>query len=549
MAKPSPTKKFRFNKTQTIGSPDAETDPILMKAFVKNETLNALQDISNQKCVIIGRTGSGKSALLKYIEENTEKIVRIEPEAMSLRYLSNSTIINYFLELGINLNFFYKVLWKHVFIIELLKLYFGNDLFKKQNWFTSLSDGIKAKMGKTNERRTKAINYLKQWSSEFWLDTEHRIKELEQTMERKYSDEVGLDITGIKAKVGETGNNSEKIRSEFKFKAEKVINSSQADEIHEIISILKDDIFNDEHKRFVIIIDDLDKEWITTEIRYDIIAAMIEVIKEFRVFKGVKIIVALRDNLHQLLFAGYNHKGGQREKYKTLYINLEWEEQELEALVEKRLDILTENNLSVKEAFQKIQGGRSTGFKYIIERTFMRPRDVISYINHAIENANNKAHFSLDVIKKAEIYYSQDRLIAVEDEWGENYGDISRIYKFLTGKYNGFNLKNIREDEFIDIFLDENPEKKYKGELLSVIKMWKSGEIKFYSFFKEILFILYTIGIVGIKKGPSFPVQYFYSKESPVSKDDINNDCKIYVHSAFYSALKINVKQLEADQY
>ena len=115
------TPKFRFKRSQDIGSPDAETDPYLMEAFVENEALMALLNMQNQKSIIIGRTGSGKSALIKYIENTQDKLTRIEPEAMSLRYLVNSTILSYFRSLGINLNFFYKVLWKHVFMVELLK--------------------------------------------------------------------------------------------------------------------------------------------------------------------------------------------------------------------------------------------------------------------------------------------------------------------------------------------------------------------------------------------------------------------------------------------
>ena len=38
----------------------------------------------------------------------------------------------------------------------------------------------------------------------------------------------------------------------------------------------------------------LDKEWIPSNLRYDMIGAMIEVIKEFQFFTGVKIIISLK---------------------------------------------------------------------------------------------------------------------------------------------------------------------------------------------------------------------------------------------------------------
>jgi hypothetical protein len=541
--------KFRFTKNLEIGSPDAETDPYLMKAFIENDALRLLLDMSNQRSIIIGRTGSGKSALLKYIENTQDKVKRIEPEAMSLRYLVNSTILSYFRELGINLNFFYKVLWKHVFIVELLKLYFGDNELKKQNIFESIADKFRTKFGKSNPKKEQAIKYLKNWSNDFWANTEHRIKELETNVNSKFSSETGINVSELfKLKFKTDDEEKKRILSEVKNKAEKIINESQADEIHEIINIMKDELFIDEHKKFFILIDDLDKEWIPSDLRYDMIGAMIEVIKEFQVFKGPKIIISLRDNLYQLIFTGFRHKGGQREKFKPLYINMEWETNDLVTFLERRLEVISDRNITVKAAFDNASRG-SLGFNYIIDRTFKRPRDIISFVNCAIENANNKTYFSLDIIKKSEIYYSKDRLQAIEDEWGENYGELSELFKFLYGKYNGFRLKNLREDEFASIYLLESPNQIFKGDLLTLVNKWKNDDIRFGGFIKELIYLLYFIGIIGIKKSANYPVCFFYDKEVEITPNDINNDCKIYVHKAFYSVLKINTKELESDVY
>ncbi len=544
------SKKFKFTKHLEIGSPDAETDNLLMQAFIKNDALDSLLNMDNQRSIIIGRTGSGKSALLKYIECTQEKVTRIEPEAMSLRYLCNSTILSYFNTLGVNLNFFYKVLWKHVFIVELLKLYFGEQINKRLNIFDSIGDKIKSKFGKSNPKKEQALQYLKNWSNDFWAKTEHRIKELENNIETKFTQEVGINIKEL-LKLGENSEDKEsrRVLTEVKNKAEKIINESQADELYNVIQIMKDDLFNDEHKKLFIIIDDLDKEWIPSDVRYDMIGAMIEVIKEFQIFKGSKIIISLRDNLYQMIFSGNKHKGGQREKFKPLYVTLEWNNEELKEFLERRLEIISENNVTVKAAFDKMYRQGKSGFDYMLERTFYRPRDVISYVNHAIENSNNKSYFTLDIIHKAEISYSIDRLQAIEDEWGENYGELSQIYRFLNGKFNGFKLRNISEDEFAQIYLGEISEGMFKGELLAIVKKWKQDQIKFSSFFKEIVYILFLIGLIGIKKDSNHSVYFIYDKKISISLNDLDGDCKIYVHKAFYSALKINTKELEQDVY
>jgi len=60
---------YRFRKDASIGALDAENDKFLMAAFVSKPEYINLLDISNNRSIIIGRTGSGKSALLKHLEE------------------------------------------------------------------------------------------------------------------------------------------------------------------------------------------------------------------------------------------------------------------------------------------------------------------------------------------------------------------------------------------------------------------------------------------------------------------------------------------------
>ena len=540
------TKKFKFSKYLEIGSPDAETDNLLEKTFIEKDALEALLDTDSQRSILIGRTGSGKSAILKHIEATQEKVVRIEPEAMSLRFLSNSTMLQYFKENDVNLNFFYKILWKHVFVIELLRLYFSNDVKKKNNWLISLKEKFNKKQ---NPRMDRAYEYFIKWSDEFWLDTEVRIKEIESTVLKKFESEFGVDIKTLRGKINNLNSDQTLTKSDVKNKAEHVISEALANEIHEIIKIIQEELFVDKWHKYFIIIDDLDKEWIATEIRYDLIGAMIEVIKEFQIFKGVKIIISLRDNLHQLVFSGVNHKGGQREKFRPLYAELTWSAIELKEFLNKRLYVVTENNIDIRSAFDKQYKNGADGFMYMLDRTFYRPRDVISYVNHAIEKANNKTHFSLDVLKRAEIDYSNDRLQAIEDEWGENYGEIRRILRFLNGKHNGFNVKNIKEDEFTEVYFTETPKDYFNGELLEWVLRWQAGKLSFNDFLKSILYMLYQFGVIGIKKDATYPIQFFYEKNINIVINDISGDSKIYVHKAFYASLKINTKELEQAKY
>lgn len=556
MSKPNKfSGKFKFNKHQVIGAPDAETDHNLEKVFIDNGAFDVLIDVESPKCIIIGRTGSGKSALIKKLLSSEERIARIAPSSMSLRYLTNSTILEYLRSINVNLNFFYKVLWKHVFVVEILKLYLGEADNKKQSLLQHLYSRVK-KGGRGDEARKAALNYFEKWSDEFWLKSEYRIKTLEYELEQKIHESLG-----IKLPVGEFGNfsitndNNEvsKTSSEIKYKAEKIISEIQAEDLLNLVEILSSDVFNNVQKKFFIVIDDLDKEWVTPQIVYDLIAAMIEVIKEFQEkFIGVKIIIALRDNLHNLVFSGKEHRGGQREKFTNLYLNLQWDDDSLRELVDLRIKLLSHNQINITQLFDKPSKTNKTGFDYLVERTFLRPRDIISFFNKIIESSNSISHISDNLIKIAEPAYSIERFQALEDEWEENYGEIRRICKFLIGMHNGFRFYNIKEDSFAEYFVEQDSILSFKGELYKICREWRVSRGRaedFRLFLRELLFILYRIGIIGIKRRPEFPIQFFYLPGAPIGAEDFDNNCRIYIHKSLYSVLKINVREQEIDSF
>ena len=375
------------------------------------------------------------------------------------------------------------------------------------------------------------------------------MKEMEQMVKSRFESDLGVNINSLSFKTNSNSENEKRLKTEFKTKAEHIIVEVLANDIHDIVKIIQEEIFIDLQQKHFIIIDDLDKEWITTDIRYDLIGSMIEVIKEFQTFKGVKIIISLRDNLYQMIFSGTNHKGGQREKFKPLYVELVWSREELRELLNKRLYLVTDAHHDLKSAFENRNKRGTDGFSYMLERTFFRPRDVISFVNHAIENSNNKTHFTLDIIKKAEIDYSIDRLIALEDEWGENFGDIKQLFAFLNGKTDGFNVKNLREENFANILLNDKPENSFRGELLNWVIKWQNNELKFSDFAKNVIHLLYIFGAIGIKRNTESPTQFVFNKGISIDRNDIQENSKIYVHKAFYSVLKINTRALEPDRY
>lgn len=155
-------KSLKITRNLKVGALDAEGDAeLLNRCFVDNGYLSRLMDVDSPESIILGRTGSGKSALLYKIQSMAQKVVKLDPNDISVRFLEYSDIIQFFCALNINLDLFYKLLWRHVLTVEFLKLRydiknefesrsfidglvskFSRDVTKKKHWSTSVSGEI-----------------------------------------------------------------------------------------------------------------------------------------------------------------------------------------------------------------------------------------------------------------------------------------------------------------------------------------------------------------------------------------------------------------------
>ena len=105
--------EYIFRNNTNIGNLEAETDLFLNKCFIETEaykTLSSFKDDNgnNLKRIIVGRTGSGKTALLEYIRKDSviSDQAELEAETTIFDYIKNNKFINNLMQNNVDLKFF-----------------------------------------------------------------------------------------------------------------------------------------------------------------------------------------------------------------------------------------------------------------------------------------------------------------------------------------------------------------------------------------------------------------------------------------------------------
>ena len=271
---------FILKSTDKIGYPDASEDlGFLSECFVDSGRLSVLKDCSRPERIVLGRTGSGKSALLERLLEECEGDGRrFSPETLSLNYVTNSTILTALKEFGVNFDLFFHLLWKHVFAVELIKWRYGlTDEKTQRNFFQQVATQFKPK-----EKR--ALEYLQEFGSTFWIESDDRVVELTKNFERELKGSAGISgifdgtpkLSGdVKTKMTETE------RHEIKERAQRVVSRVQARHLSEINDLLSS-VLSDPQRKWYILVDRLDENWSTTNLKRNLYALFWRSLARFR---------------------------------------------------------------------------------------------------------------------------------------------------------------------------------------------------------------------------------------------------------------------------
>ena len=549
---------FRIN--DTIGDLEASLDTkFLAPCFQDRYELTILRDSSDRRGIISGRTGTGKTALLqKFLqaEQAEKRTAEINPHDVALRYLSNNTILNYFRNAGINIDFAYPVLWLHVLMLELLNLYFGpNKVNKKRAGF----DKIVYRLSRKNIH-LEALEYVRTYRASrdnmFWVTSEERnpTRKTIEDIRNEINASIGADKVA-KAVLGAKNTAGFSLEEEVEIfvRAYAIIEEDLCKELTRVFYALNT-ILDKKDKQYFIVVDHLNENWVKDDQeRYRLIQALLVTVNKFNSqVRNAKVIVPLQTSLldYVIELAADTIPGFQREKFIGP-LRIVWEPGSLKELLDKRLgwQYPNEHYTSSDLLTGTIDGQKP--IDYLLDRTLQRPRDAIDFFNKCISRAAlaHQDKIAPNHLRAAERNYSEMRRKALQDEWSISYPHLDQIFEILREKPSSFKLGEISEPQLERLSLEVVVRKASpdKGKDFNEIKAYRDRHKTAQELRAFLASILYRVGAIGLEQQVERPdgsteaeIQWSYFGDLEENLPaEVNDDTTIQVHKMLWLALEI----------
>ncbi len=287
-----------------IGEPDAdEDDQYLFDAFVELPHFSDIYDISSPRSVIYGRTGTGKTAIIRRIEKRFDNVIRIDPKTIALDHIANSDIISFLETLEVDLHIFYELLWKHVICVTLIRDIFGVTSAQTE---ASLVTKLLAQLS-LDKGKLECLDYLKSWGKNFWIDSDAQVREIATHFEEQIKGGLSTAIGPLKGDLNALALREKSERYELRQRARKIVNEIQIGKLNTVLEILNGVLSKNRHRMYYVCIDNLDDRWVDRRIQFKLIRALIE-----SIFSKSRSIKNRSGNPRRLLRKG----SGRNKRYR-----------------------------------------------------------------------------------------------------------------------------------------------------------------------------------------------------------------------------------------
>ena len=223
---------------------------------------------------------------------------------------------------------------------------------------------------------------------------------------------------------------------------------------------------------------------------------------------------------------------------------MQWTKAELTRLLDQRVDVVSFKSHgtfgTISALLPNANRIRGNPLDYILDRTLMRPRDAIAFVNECLAQGRGKSKLAWTEIQAAESEYSLSRLQALRDEWKSTYPGVERVFEVFRRAPAPMTKEEVSErlSEAAMLLADPN----FMGVRWltdATAAMFEAGDATWYEQFQPLFQILYDIGFLGLSTG-SQPVFYLSDQLIASNETALERAVGFYVHRAFNRALDIS---------
>jgi hypothetical protein len=463
-----------------LGGFDAESDHKLAEDFVRTSYVDAA--LSGKRTQMLGRKGSGKSALFTQLPRLAEEaglgvsVLPLTPDSYAW------SALRAYEEQGLLAEHAHTNAWKLTIAIELA----GHLISLKHEWSDDARD---------------CINALARFISENF-----------GTLEPNMLSTATKVVKGLKAfNLSAFG---------FGVGFDRAVDSDLPLTPAVIEAILAKLVVPLGEHPVVVEFDRLDDSWDGTESSATLLVGLLKASKEVndRFFAGdaqppVRIVVFLRSDIYDSL------RFDDKDKHRSSESYLLWNFDTLQEMLQNRLP----EGLTVDKLFEDgMMRGGVTPFSHIVKRTFLRPREVLQFVDRCLTVAGDDAVLiSKDSIRSAEETYSGWKV----DDLKQEYVKVSPHFEPL--------IEALRQEVHRYDTFDELSEMLNRKVPDVVEQLGARGALEF----------LFDSSVIGIRQGGTGSTRF--KSEDPDLR--LPSSGAAYVHQGLYKGLNIVEARKPAD--
>ncbi|AKH21147.1 P-loop ATPase, Sll1717 family [Sedimenticola thiotaurini] len=479
-------------KGNLLGDIRAEHDiNMLDQAFLETSDYKSLLE-STDRCVVVGRRGTGKSALVhklsKYWQKQSRTFVIVvtpqEDQIIGLRGLMKIFDHNF-----MQIKATAKIAWRYALYMELITRLSGHYKLSKLVEKATLAPHIKEWAGNQKNISTKLRQKLRAVIRDD-LSAEENIADLS----------INLDL----------------------------------DEIEEALS----NVFARSQQKFVLLIDKLDEGYSPDGMGVALVDGFVQAVIDLNSHSPqvARSLVFLRDNMYRSI--SINDPDFTRN-IEGQVLRLHWDDYGLFNLVCNRLRVATksdqENNTRVWNAHTARELKGREGFRIALRLTLYRPRDILVLLNNAFLHAvgQNRQEIILEDINSSAKSISENRLVDLHKEYETIFPALNLFTASFSSGKSELSIKDARSN--ISPILQKDD---HSIDIQRDLSIFENST--------QVLQRLYGIGFIGVYDEKASSFVFCHDGRDPAK--EILNDSRLLIHPCYWLALNLSENTLDPDQ-